>query len=293
MNSCKHCGKEIPEGRKFCNKSCAAHYNNRFRVRKPWTEEKRLEISKQRRQAADAKRIAEGKAPVYSEDTRTVINRFCKHCGKPLQIKDGEWIVCNECRPYSKANLYKKLGLNEGPLKRRFEEAVRLVRRWYFENKESICQISEKTGLQYGAVRYLLTVNGGVTRDHSESSKVSLETGRRKETPCSFKFKQGTHTSWEGNKFHFRSSWEEQYMQELDEKRVPYLYEAFRIRYFDTQKNEERIAVPDFFLPETNTIVELKSSYTYDERNMKDRFKSYQEKGYKTILLLDWEEIDL
>ena len=48
MNFCKCCGKEIPEGRKFCNSSCAAKYNNKHRTRKPWTEEQKRKIRKER-----------------------------------------------------------------------------------------------------------------------------------------------------------------------------------------------------------------------------------------------------
>lgn len=289
MNSCKYCGKEISKYKKFCNSSCAAKYNNVHRTRKGWTEEQKQRFSLESRKRADFRRKLNKESGRYDENGKLNLDRHCKYCGRP----SGNATVCEECNGYRKTSLYKKLKLEEGPLKERFKKAKEIIRDLYFNSKKSIPEIREITDLHTGSIRYLLTVDGGVTRDHTESNKVSLETGRRKETPCSFKFKQGIHTSWEGNKFHFRSSWEEQYMQELDEKKIPYLYEAFRIRYFDTQKGEERIAVPDFFLPETNTIVELKSSYTYDEQNMKDRFNSYREKGYKTTLLLDWEEINL
>jgi hypothetical protein len=44
-------------------------------------------------------------------------------------------------------------------------------------------------------------------------------------------------------------------------------------------------------LPETNEIVEIKSSWTYDEQNIKDKFNAYKNLGYKTKLILDHVEI--
>ena len=66
--------------------------------------------------------------------------------------------------------------------------------------------------------------------------------------------------------------------------------ENFRILYWDSRKLHQRIAIPDFYLPESNTIVEIKSSWTHDIQNMKDKFKSYKEHGYKCKLILDKKE---
>lgn len=265
-NFCKQCGKEIPEGRKFCNSSCAAKYNNKHRTRKPWTEEQRRKVRKNKEQAY-----------------------VCIHCGKLLKLG----IQCPDCTGYNKPSIYRKLHLTEGSLKSRFETAKDLVRGWYFRDKQSIPEIREHTGLHFGTIRYLLTVDGEATRNKSESNKNAIEQGRFLHHPCSPCYKSGKHKTWEGQVYTFRSSWEEKYMQELDEKKISYLYEPFSIRYFDTVQKKERIAIPDFFFPETNTILELKSSWTYDEQNMRDRFKSYREKGYKAKLLLDWQEVSL
>ena len=67
--------------------------------------------------------------------------------------------------------------------------------------------------------------------------------------------------------------------------------EIFRIPYFDSVKNSKRIAIPDFYLSETNEIVEIKSNYTYDEINMKDKVKAYKKLGYKVKLILEGVEI--
>ena len=38
-----------------------------------------------------------------------------------------------------------------------------------------------------------------------------------------------------------------------------------------------------------NKIIEIKSSWTYDEQNMNDRFQSYQEQGYLTECII-WDK---
>lgn len=76
-------------------------------------------------------------------------------------------------------------------------------------------------------------------------------------------------------------------MNQLDRQHICYKVEAMRIEYFDSIKNQARIAVPDFFLPETNTIVEIKSSFTYNYQNMLDKSSQYKQLGYNFILILD------
>ena len=66
-----------------------------------------------------------------------------------------------------------------------------------------------------------------------------------------------------------------------------------RIRYFDTQMNDYRYAIPDFYLPDTNTIVEIKSNFTLDVINMRDRIKEFKKRGYNFKLIFDFKEMTL
>lgn len=52
-----------------------------------------------------------------------------------------------------------------------------------------------------------------------------------------------------------------------------------------------RGAIPDFYIPSTNTIIEIKSSWTLDEQNMKDKMKAYLDLGYNFKLICDHKEI--
>ena len=105
-------------------------------------------------------------------------------------------------------------------------------------------------------------------------------------------YKTGWHTTWDNKQVFYRSSYELDYAKELDEQKNKYEMEGLRVCYFDTQKCIERTAVPDFYLPETNTIVEIKSSYTYNEQNMNDKIKAYKKHGYNFKLILDHKEQD-
>jgi len=83
------------------------------------------------------------------------------------------------------------------------------------------------------------------------------------------------------------------YAKYLDNKKIPYEMEFKRFLYYDTQQEKYRIAIPDFYLPLENTIIEIKGDFYYDEQNIKDKFKSYRNKGYACKLLLENEFIDI
>ena len=106
-------------------------------------------------------------------------------------------------------------------------------------------------------------------------------------------YKCGWHTTWNNKEIYFRSSFELDYAKELDEQQVNYDVECLHIKYWDSQKQEFRCAIPDFYLPDTNTIVEIKSSYTLDKQNMKDKMKTYKDLGYNFKLICDHKEMDL
>jgi len=101
------------------------------------------------------------------------------------------------------------------------------------------------------------------------------------------------HTTWYNKEICLRSSYEEDYANELDKEKINYLYEFKQIKYFDTQENKFRCAIPDFYLTETNTIVEIKSTWTLDIQEMKDKVKAYKDLGYNFKLILEHKETDL
>lgn len=101
------------------------------------------------------------------------------------------------------------------------------------------------------------------------------------------------HKTWNDKDVYLRSNLELKYAKYLDLNKIKYDVEFLRIKYFDSQQNKIRCAIPDFYIFETNTIVEIKSRNTLDIQNMKDKFISYKNLGYNTKLILDNKEVDL
>jgi hypothetical protein len=128
---------------------------------------------------------------------------------------------------------------------------------------------------------------------HTEEYKEKLRL-LQKETNYGHKhFVKNIHKSWNGYEFISRSSYELDYANMLDEQKINYEYETLRIKYYDTYLKVERTSIPDFYLPDSNTIVEIKSTYTLNVQNMKDRVKRYRELGYKFILMLNKKEVNV
>ena len=78
----------------------------------------------------------------------------------------------------------------------------------------------------------------------------------------------------------------------LDSLKWMYQYEQLRIPYFDTIRNRIVVSKPDFYIPEKNLIVEVKSHYTYKYQVMVDRMNEFHRLGYNFKLVLDYVEYD-
>lgn len=102
-------------------------------------------------------------------------------------------------------------------------------------------------------------------------------------------YKNEWHNTWNGKRYYLRSSYETQFANILDEKQIDYEVERIRVPYFDTAKKTKRIAVSDFYIPDENLIIEIKSLHTFEKQNMIDRTKEYIKQGYKFKLLMDFD----
>lgn len=123
-------------------------------------------------------------------------------------------------------------------------------------------------------------------RNLSSAATYSLLSGRSIPR-TNIRFSKVYHTSWFGEIFYLRSSYEEEYAKILDSQKIKYFVEHIRIKYFDKDQNKYRVAVPDFFLPFTNTLVEVKADYWLDIDNMIKKKEAYLALGYKLDLYLD------
>lgn len=106
-------------------------------------------------------------------------------------------------------------------------------------------------------------------------------------------YKCGWHTTWNNKKVFLRSSYEFDYAQELDRQHIDYDVECLRIKYFNTRLNSYHCAIPDFYIPALNMIVEIKSDWTLDIQEMRDKMKAYKDLGYNFKLICNHNEMVL
>lgn len=275
---CKKCGKLIPYSKRkniFCSQSCANSYTNTCRIRKPWSKEQKLNVQK-----------------YIKEDF------FCKYCGKKTKKYSS---ICSECKPYVyRLKTFIKFNLLNGSLQERYNKLKEIIYQDYFENHYSLSMIAESYDVNLDVIYKIINKEFGGCRNQSESLLLAIKKGRCNpefslNSIKNYSFITGKHKSWDGKIYCYRSSWEDQYMSQLDGEKIPYQYEPFRVEYFDTKRNIIRYAIPDFLLTKTNEIIEIKSSYTIKNhvQEMKDKFIAYQKLGYKPKLLLDWEFVDV
>lgn len=131
------------------------------------------------------------------------------------------------------------------------------------------------------------------TKTMSQGQQSNLLSNESSNLPKNPVYKQGWHTTWDNKQVYLRSSYEFDFASMLDTMQQEYFVEKIRIKYFDTIMNKSRVSIPDFYLPKYNLIIEVKSNYTLDVQNMKDKRRSYIENNYKFMLWLDKEFVDL
>jgi hypothetical protein len=129
-------------------------------------------------------------------------------------------------------------------------------------------------------------------RSFSEATSNAYMTERQYPRETKSQYKSGWHKSWNGKSVYLRSSYEKEVAEILDAERVDYHVESLRIKYYDSSQKKFRIAIPDFYLPDSNTIIEVKSDYTLDPLEMECKKQSYKELGYKFKLYLEHKIVE-
>lgn len=80
-----------------------------------------------------------------------------------------------------------------------------------------------------------------------------------------------------------RSNWEKEVAIFLDENNIEWIYEPFVIQYFDSSRKVKANTIPDFYLPQYNTIIEVKSNAEFKSKKTQDKTKAIK-KSYHFIL---------
>ena len=302
---CEYCGKDHDGSygsSRFCSKECARSYSTK----------------NSQGQLKEAKCIDCGKI-IYVGKRTNIKKCRCKYCRekqlqikypkKKKQLKDNK-IYCkicgaelNKCKDNYVCLHYRliptliKFGLDKTKIGSEniideFYRVKDIIKYEYLINRITDEELKLKYNYNSGISNFhkILKSLDIQTLNNSESLKFAIELGRTKPGGYNF-FHEYIHISWEGNEYHLRSSYEDIYANELDRHKIKYDYENLVVKYFDSQKNEIRRAIPDFYLIDSNTIVEIKSTFTLDIQNMKDKFKAYKELGYNCKLICDFKEM--
>ena len=298
---CSCCGKEIEADRHVNGKSimyCEKCRREKYLLRRGRNTHRTI------KDKSDYIKIEKEllKKHKTKEEANKIISKryFCKICGIPLNehrkcdndfCKDKHYQSFNQLIKYFTFD-QNKLGTID--VENEFNRVRDMLYDMYWIKHMSSSQICKffnypyLSHLTYDVFRFLKIPSKTVSQGVSENILM-----KRVNTASNYMFKDKHHISWDNKKVYLRSSYESDFANMLDEQQVVYEVENLRIRYYDTQKQKERIAVPDFYLPDTNTIVEVKSSWTFDKQNMIDKRIAYLELGYNFKLWYEHEYVEL
>lgn len=320
---CLYCNAPISYERKsakFCNSSCAAKYNNHNRV---VTEAQKEKTSK----TIKSKPIREVKcckcgniAYTNSTSNKRILCDNCRDINGIKYIKNCRWCGAEKgkCKHPEICKLHQCIikslipyfGFNPLTIgtERIYEEFTRvkdMLTELYWNQHLSLQEIKDKfskceKGLS--GLRHMFIAMGIQTRTPKQANvnftlqhpDKALNIKENTLFKGNYTFKSGWHTTWNNKKIFYRSSDELNFALQLDEKKINYEVEKIRIFYYDTQKQCERLAIVDFYLPDTNEIFEIKGFKWYSEttkQNMRDKFVAYKKAGYIPHLIVNNSEI--
>lgn len=223
----------------------------------------------------------------------------CKICGRELINGkcQNEFCIKYKNVKFGKLAKYFNFDLNKlGTLEveQEFNRIRDMLYDLYWNKHMSSNQITQKVNMPCNSIFSYFKLFEIPTKSISYAVKENIEEERvTYKIQNHFHGRYESHITWDNKQIFLRSINEIKYAEELDSKKILYEYESLRIKYFDTQKNDYRYAIPDFYLIETNTIVEIKSSYTLDVVNMRDRQKEFENLGYNFKLIFDFKEMTI
>lgn len=293
---CETCGKQYNgqygSGR-FCSEFCAHSYVG-SRKTKETKKKISLSISKEHvhicpKCKKEFKHI--GTAPNILCDECRKEKYKCKYCGS-LKGQCRRPEICKSYQLFPKMIKLFRMDQKAIGTEKLYDEYDRIskeIQELYYNKKLSIPQIKELIGYKSSSGSLSKFLAHFIHfRSSSDAIQNAFLNNRIKKIPIqNIKFKTGYHTTWNNKKVLFRSSYEEDFCKELDKRKLDYSMESLRIRYFDSQKQKYRIAIPDFFIPSLNLIVEVKSSFTLDVKNMYDKVLVYKSLSYNFMLVLN------
>ncbi len=289
---CINCGCIIPFEKRFnkgCSASCSTIYSNKIKGKR--SENTKNNISNGLYKYYKSQKSLNENRKLKNFNKKDNI-KICKYCGQPLS-NEYDHSICKKFRLF---NSLEKFGFDKSTigtinLFNEYNRIKQLIEDFYLLNGSNANLLKENFNYLSGSANFhkLLKSLNIQSRNNSESLKEAYLTGRFISNTKN-QYKSEWHTTWDGKEVYLRSSYESDYADELDKQKIKYEVESLRIKYFNSQLNEYHCAIPDFYLPETNTIIEIKSSWTLNIDEMKDKVKAYKELGYNFKLMLEHED---
>lgn len=276
---CQQCGKlvtkAVSEAKRhpnfFCNRSCAAKYNNAHRTHQHSTKTK----------------------------TKRVLKR-CKICGgfhdshnPKTSVCSGNWLQTHSSQLKLQQWGFDTTTLGTNAVFQAYNDFKRLVEQLYFDNHLSQSDIAKKWGIPCSStISYLFRWLGIQPLSQSQSTINAIKMKNIVREGGFNQFKRAYHTTWNNKRVFCRSSYEIDCCNWLDSQKIDYQMESLKIEYFNTKKNRNAIAIPDFYVPADNMIIEVKGTFTYDYQEMVDKSTEYKRLGYRFLLILDHQQYD-
>lgn len=102
------------------------------------------------------------------------------------------------------------------------------------------------------------------------------------------------YTNRNGTKLTLRSSWEHRVVTFLDANLIEYEWESLKIDYFDPIKSKMRKYIPDLYLPNTNTVIEIKPTAFLNNPVVIAKAEACKNLGYgfRFLTELDLDNLD-
>lgn len=294
---CENCGSEYDVGysTRFCSLKCVKSFS---------TKNDNTQQKKAAKCIICGKDIFINKRASISKckcnDCQNLTFKKCKICGHIFIGTKNQQVCSDICKNISKQKIaLTHFGFNNATIGTQdvFNEYNNikniLYKLYWIENKSFndiavIFNYKQNPGNLTKIFKYL-NIN---RRTFSESNINAYLTGKVNSLTHN-QYKCGWHTTWNNKKVFLRSSYELDYAQKLDRQHIDYDVECLRIKYFNTRLNSYHCAIPDFYIPTLNMIVEIKSDWTLDIQEMRDKMKAYKDLGYNFKLICNHNEMVL
>lgn len=293
---CENCGKEYNDGysNRFCSLKCVRSYASKFDNKNEQKEAKCIKCGKSIYINKRASMLT-----CKCNDCNGKIKK-CKICGKTFIGTKNQKVCSDECKNISKQKKsllyfgFNKNTIGSESVFKEYNKVKNTLNTLYWNENKSFDDIAKifNYNKNPGNLTKIFRQLGIESRTFKESSINAFLTGKNN-SYSKTQYYSAWHTTWNNKEVFLRSSYELDYAKELDNKEIEYDVECLRINYFDTQKNEYRCAIPDFYIPSLNMIVEIKSNWTLDIQEMQDKMKAYKDLGYNFKLICDHKEMQI